>query len=248
MKRAALLALKKCKFRISGIVIGSLGGIPGLITGFLAGFFADKLSIRKKADMDLVRAVENPSCTCSKFPEEPFAGALLVCALAVRETGNAAMAARHMSLCFNDAYPGSDWLLLCSAAFKADVLNTDLAAECLAVILKKKNDIHLTADICRLLDGAAYGWDDDIGIRPGEYLSSLLNVRTVSDETASACFLLGVRPEDELPAVKNAYRQLVSLYHPDTLKYLSEEQKKIASDAFIRIQKAYKHILKERAV
>lgn len=56
--------------------------------------------------------------------------------------------------------------------------------------------------------------------------------------------LLGVRPGAPLEEIKNAFRQLAVSFHPDSLTALDDARAKSAEVAFIRIEAAYREVLR----
>jgi DnaJ like chaperone protein len=57
---------------------------------------------------------------------------------------------------------------------------------------------------------------------------------------------LGLLPQATVKEIKQAYRMLVVKYHPDKTAYLGESVKAAASEQFLKINKAYEWIKKER--
>lgn len=232
------------RFRIICSLAGLLGGISGVVLGFLSGFFIDLLILRSKDEKKL-HALFEQAAGKDSMVEEPFEGALQICSLSVYLTGNPSFAAKHIRFFF-PSFAHIDWETLCRAAFSSSLPNVDLITECLASRLSKCADTGRVSKVFGLLDAVEFGWDNRNGNKPSVYLSELLQVSCSQTNRASAYRILGVNETDSLSVIKSAHRRLVSQYHPDTLKSLSPEQQSIASDAFHRIQKAYEVILELR--
>ncbi len=242
---------------LCGLSLFFLGGIPLAIVGVLSGFFIETLIKRLKKDNSLEASIENPFNIKSSMTEdslgtdEPFEGALLVGALGVYCTGNPDFAGLQMQKQFSKQYR-ADWVSLCRIASLSKSLNGDLITECLAAtlikVLQNSDNEALLIQIFSFLSVVEYDWNEERGIKPSEYLAELLHRPMFSqnnsvEELEKAYSLLGVSSTDSLDKIKAAHRSFVSLYHPDTLRDFSEEQKKIAAEAFLRIQTAYEHIL-----
>ncbi len=249
--------LRKYIIIIVGCVLGLLGGITLGVVGALTTFFVETLIKRMKKDSGLEARIENPFADQSNLEgavgaaDEPFDGALLVAALGVYCTGNADFAGLQMQKRFSSYV--ADWVSLCRIALRSESLNGDLIVECLGATLLKntkhtENDDTLLLSIFTFLSIVEYDWNIERGIKPSEYLAELLHkpifATTNSDEKiAKAYLLLGVNRGASLEEVKSAHRSLATLYHPDTTGDFSDEQKKIAAEAFLRIQAAYESII-----
>lgn len=230
-------------------IVGLPAGFWGFFLGLGVGAFVTLILKRKKDAEQLRIAIENPGCqqTGEVFPES-----VVIAGLAVFCYHDVNMAASQMRACFGDLYT-IDWETVCRSAENAETLNGDLLTECLAAKLRrlensKKTDINssvcdysiLVERIFKMLAVAEMGWKvKDRGNPPSRYLAELLQYSPVSDEVATACLVLGVKPDDSESTVKKAYHEMVQLYHPDTVRSLSAEQQQIAGEAFLRIQKAY---------
>lgn len=223
------------------ILLGCAAGFWGGLCGFIVGIFLEKILNYKKDATKLVDIVKNPFGNKEKINNEPFDGALIMCAIAVNVAGTASNAARQIQFVFKEKIV-FDWHLYCGVALKAENKNNDLLTECLAAKLSHSEDKNILPYVFKVFEALEYGWDFRVGNPPSVYLAELLNYQHKSDEVISAYTILGLTPDASEKAVKNAYRQLVRQYHPDTLKGLSDSQKQIAQEAFLRIQKAYDKI------
>ncbi len=249
---------RKFLILIVGLILWVLGGFTLGIVGALTTFFVETLIKRVKKDSSLEESIENPFKHTSGqegialTADEPFKGALLVAALGVYCTGNVDFAGLQMKKRFSAV--DTDWVSLCRIASRSESLNGDLIVECLAATLLKdlRDDAlydSLLLSIFTFLSIVEYEWNIERGIKPSEYLAELLQkpmyVKKENDEPIDKAYqLLGVPIDSSLETVKSAHRALVALYHPDTVTELSEEQKKIAAEAFLRIQAAYESIIK----
>ncbi len=82
-----------------------------------------------------------------------------------------------------------------------------------------------------------------LGISTPDYLS----LRAMFVTTVDSDFkILDVSPSASEDEVKKAYRKLALRFHPDRLQGLTDSEKKSAEDKFIRVQKAYENIKKNK--
>ncbi|WP_319559875.1 DnaJ domain-containing protein [Marispirochaeta sp.] len=58
--------------------------------------------------------------------------------------------------------------------------------------------------------------------------------------------ILGLNPEASLAEVRKVYKNLAAQFHPDTGKYLSDEQRRTSEEAFLRIREAHDRIMHSR--
>lgn len=225
------------------IVAGCSGGGWGIVAGLLTGFFVETIIHRNEEMKRLTGILKKPS---SSAPiREPFEGAILSAELTWFCAGSEYAAATALRRIFPE-YRDADWELLCHAAGSIEAINADLVAECLAAALRKAEDRDLPGRILKLLSSVEFGWRDERGVRPSEYIASLLSYKSVvTTEYESACTLLGVSVNADMDEVKKAWRKLAALYHPDTTGALSPEQQIIAADMFRRVQEAYELISRE---
>lgn len=228
------------KFILLGIVFGFLGGWWGTIIGFITGLFIHVLIKRKQKDKKIFASLENP--TDSYIEDEPFDGAILLVGLVIFCVGNEEAATSQIKAVFPE-YSNIDWFTICRVAGKIDSLNADLLAECLAAKYSKNKEAELLKKIFILLAIVEFGWNYERGQKPSEYLASLLQYKYKSSEIQNAYGLLDISETASMQEIKKAYRKLVALYHPDSRGNLSEEQKKIADEMFIRVQLAYETVL-----
>ncbi len=239
---------------VVGLVLFFIGGITLGIVGLLTTFFVETLVKRIKKDSGLETILENPFNKDDQNidkTDEPFEGALLVAALGYYCTGNVDFAGMQMQRRFSHLYT-ADWVSLCRVATYSEGINGDLIVECLGATLLKQNENGEKNDELLLLIFAfltivEYDWNAERGVKPSDYLAVLLqrpmHEERKVEELSNAYHLLGLSRDADLESVKSAHRNLVALYHPDTLIDLTEEQKKIAAEAFLRIQTAYENII-----
>ncbi len=238
-------SLKSQKFLLCGILAGAFGGFWGILLGLMVGFFSDRLFERTKTDKAIIKKLEDPYKLKTKEKCEAFDGCLLVCAIAFNDTGNVETASDKLQLYLGKEYP-ADYSMMCTLVQKAGNTNSDILIECLASKLKGKQNERLLELLFKLFTTLEYGWDDRVSNRPSVYLAELLNYTkpVAIEENEMAYLILGVDKDATLKEIKDAHRKLVHQYHPDTLKGLTEEQQRLAQEAFMRIQKAFEDVTK----
>ncbi len=254
--RVFFLVITKYAPLIIGILLGLIGGIMLGIFASLTTFFVQMLIKRIKKDTSLEESIENPfkshfeDSDNAMATDEPFEGALLVAALGVYCTGNADFSGMQMKNRFSSFYV-ADWISLCRIASKSKSLNGDLIVECLAATIAKNgkaDENQLVSSVFDFLDVVEYEWNSERGAKPSVYLAELIQRPVFASKLSNknidkAYQLLGLTEGATVEEVKFAHRALVSLYHPDTVSDLSDEQKKIAAEAFLRIQAAYENVI-----
>ena len=60
--------------------------------------------------------------------------------------------------------------------------------------------------------------------------------------------VLGINKDASDSEIKKAYRKMAVKHHPDKFNQLGEEQQIAAKKKFQKIQEAYQHLKKERAI
>lgn len=234
--------LKRHCIMITCVLAGCAGGGWGIFIGLMTGFFVETI-IHRNAEIKLLAGMlKKPSSSAPIV--EPFEGAALCAELTWFCAGSEYAAASALQRTFPEC-SGTDWELLCRAAGSIETINADLVAECLAAVLRKSQDKELPARIFRLLSAVEFGWRDERGTRPSEYMTSLLSYAPVTSEYENACLLLGVSVSADMNEIKKAWRKLAALYHPDTTGALSPEQQKVAEDMFRRCQAAYELVCEQ---
>lgn len=236
MKDRIISFLKRHWIILACILIGCAGRGWGIIIGLMTGFFVETIIHRNQEVKRLAGILNRPAANAPIV--EPFEGAALVAELTWYCAGSEYAAADALSRTFPE-YSETDWEILCRAAGSIEVINADLVAECLAAVLRKAEDKELPERIFKLLSAVEFGWRDERGTRPSQYITSLLSFTPVTTEYEKACTLLGVSVTADMNEIKKAWRKLAALYHPDTTGALSPEQQKIAEDMFRRVQAAY---------
>lgn len=244
MKNSFLAFLKRHWVILAFVLAGCAGGGWGIVIGLMTGFFVETIIHRNQEVKKLAGILNSPVADAPVI--EPFDGAVLVAELTWFCAGSEYAAADAISRTFPE-YDETDWDILCRAAGSIESINPDLVAECLASSLRKTDDSVLTERVFKLLSAVEFGWREERGTRPSEYIKSLLSYTPVTTEYEKACTLLGVSVTADMNEVKKAWRKLAALYHPDTTGALSQEQQKACEDMFRRCQAAYELVCEQYA-
>lgn len=244
MKKSFLAFLKRHWIILAFVFAGCAGGGWGIVIGLMTGFFVETIIHRNQEVKKLAGILNRPAASSPIV--EPFEGAALVAELTWFCVGSEYAAADALTRTFPEC-SGTDWEILCRAAGSIESINADLVAECLAAGLRKADDSVRSERIFNLLSAVEYGWRDERGTRPSEYIASLLSYTPVTTEYEKACILLGVSVTADMNEVKKAWRKLAALYHPDTTGALSLEQQKACEDMFRRCQTAYELVCEQYA-
>lgn len=216
------------------VLIGSFAGLVGFFALFVTGALVEVVVLRFLQERQSKKLMEEARCSKA---DEPFAGAVLVCALCVYTLDDLSLACEEVKAVLGKSYR-APWTSFCRSAADSSFLNGDLIAESLAAVLLKsleKGEEPPLKDIFELLEISEFDWDKKRGEKPSVYLASLLNYRLENDELSTAYAILGLKRGAKLSEVKKAHRKLAAKFHPDLRGKSSESE-------FLRIQKAYEVI------
>lgn len=84
-----------------------------------------------------------------------------------------------------------------------------------------------------------YGLDYHYTQAPEDHSSAYGSENITMNETLRMLAILNLDADVTEEKLKERYRQLANLYHPDTLMNMSEEKRKVAEEEFKRIKNAY---------
>jgi hypothetical protein len=196
------------------------------------------------------RAVLSQNASYATITDEPFPGALYLCALLVYIYQTAYDAEHEMRSSFKQVCR-ADWGPYCRAAESLHTaLNGDLLVESLASVLsKKKLTPTMLSLVFKTLTSAELVWNDsDRGTKPSLYLAQLLDYKVEDLQLVEAYRTLGLTPEASLVEVKSAHRKLAAKYHPDSIDAKKTSGSENSEpEVFMKIQNAYEFILSQRA-
>jgi hypothetical protein len=219
---------------------GLPAGFPGIAAGAVAGVFINSIVAHLVLERKYSKMIESG---CWSLPEEePFPGALYVCALAVFLFHEHAVAVRYVRVYFGNKNSAA-WNLFCSAAVHTTGVSSDLLVESLAAALLHADNLDQIPvhQIFSLLEAGEYSETSrEHDSTPSEYLAQLLHYSYIHSELEEAYRILGVPFNAPLSIVKKAHRQLANKYHPDRSAASEYGQ-------FQKIQKAYECICSHRS-
>jgi len=247
-----------------GALFVFVAGWYGLLIGLLVGYLTDELLKQYFADKAIALYFENP--TPNAFPEHE-SGSASFCALAVAllsasvntrtkrkkifgsgETfGIVENAAGIAAQAFGSSSDSSLETYARIAASRIDRMNIDLLAESLASRRAGKADaprLALALEPCAEGPEAKRLYERMRRVLDPNCQGGILQTGASSDPDSWT--LLGLKKDADLEEVKTAFRRLAVQFHPDAQKGLDEKRGKAASEAFMKIDAAYRDILKHR--
>lgn len=272
MMRIHIKKLRPYRIRIGCTLLGCIGGFWGAATGFLVGWFVEHIYITKHEQDELIRFLQNPQ---PHRIDEPFTGAIGLCALCTYCVQDASVVLFTLKKIYAPLhFSGSLYEkmeLYVYASLRASDVNYDFLCEYTAALFKKalaenmqtsgtyfsvttqiRHIIHRSVELLRALEN---GWDTvRRGQSPSQMISALLgddfileSRPTVSiSDLPEAYNMLALPMDSSLRKIKNRYRELVSLYHPDAVVHLSTAEQKKAHEEFLKIDRAYRCIIENR--
>jgi hypothetical protein len=250
-----------------GVLAGLAGGLPGALIGGLMGYLIQELFRQFLVDRAVAAYFENPGRP-GFYEGEP--GLAAWCALAVmilsesatpegREAGPGSAVGAEAVRGAAAAFPGGgkNGPLIESfcrlAESRLHFLNPDLLAESLAARRSSRGDLprlgkmlHAFASGDRALQTAArIRATLDPGYRAFEQGIHDAAERLFSPPPDPGAWkLLGLKPGASPEEVKSGFRRLAIQFHPDSLQGLDEKQREKAARAFMKIEAAYREIMK----
>jgi hypothetical protein len=254
----------------AGGLIGMVAGIPGVFFGLLLGYLVQELFGQFRSDRAVAAYFENPGRP-GFYEGEP--GLAAWCALAViilsesippedRDLGSGGSIGEEVRRGAAAAFPGAGIYGPLIESFcrlaesRREMLNPDLLAESLAARRFSRGDLpalgktlHALASGDRALQTAA----DIRGILDPGYRAFEEGVHHAAERIfapapeASPWEILGIKPGASPEEVKSGFRRLAIQFHPDSLPFLDEGRREAAAKAFMRIEGAYREIMKGEA-
>jgi DnaJ-domain-containing protein 1 len=248
-----------------GLVVGLVAGWYGLIVGFIVGYLTDELLKQGRSDRALIRYLEAPG----PVPfEEPAPGVAAFCALATliaasvseRRVLRASSASEGIGIADRIARSAAEAFglerktlptlesFVRVASLRLDRLNPDLLAE--SLVSRRRRSCDADALVSSLAEFASSRGASDLVARIRTVVgpSRTGNGAAAGASTALAgedpWELLGVSKGSSIDEVKTAFRRLAVDVHPDSAGSTDEEEKRKASEAFMRLEAAYREILR----
>ncbi len=253
LRERAWKALKeRHRGKAAGLAVGALGGWFGAAMGLLIGTMIDALLAQRRTDLSISDYLKNPGLSSFK---EPAPGSAAFCALAVMVAdaeGPASLsriaATARETFGLSEEHEAEFESFALAAIREPESLNPDLLAESLLYRRRRIADDRTTREaVCAALADLASGdW--------GEELASRISAQLCPERRDSGkakgddpFALLGVSPDATAAEVKAAYRSLAVAFHPDAAAGLDESQRASAAEAFLRIDQAYRKVMKSRS-
>jgi DnaJ-domain-containing protein 1 len=260
---------------LAGGLIGLIAGVPGILFGILLGYLVQELVGQFRSDRAVAAYFENPGRP-GFYEGEPGLAAWCALAVIIlsesippehrpehREAGSGASIGEEVNRGAAAVFPGAGRAYgpliesFCRLAeSRRETLNPDLLAESLAARRFSRGDLPLLG---KILHGLASG---------DEAMQTAVRIRAILDpgfrafeqgvhHAAERLFftapesgpwqVLGIKPGASPEEVKSGFRRLAIQFHPDSLQALNETQREEAAKAFMRIEEAYREIMKGEA-
>jgi DnaJ-domain-containing protein 1 len=252
---------------LTGGLIGLTGGFPGILIGLLLGYLTQELFRQFHADRAAAAYFKNPGRSVF-FEGEP--GLAAWCALTVivlsesafqenRKGGSGGILWEKRVREAAAAFPGAGKYGPLIESFcrlaesRRETLNPDLLAESLAARRAFRGDLSLLGKSLHALASGGRALQTAARIRaildPG-YRTLEQGVHNAAERLfppvpeADPWTLLGLKPGASPEEVKSEFRRLAMQFHPDSLQELDENQREEAARAFIKIEEAYREIMR----
>ncbi len=240
--------------KIIGAFIGGLiGSLWGAIIGLILGSILDKIH-QDGGQLWLNRSA--PDSVADTDPNDFVIGAILLAGVVVKSDGEVddlelSYVRSFLADQFGTAQMDDYWHILEKAIKEEFDIKTTTQE------IRKTTSYETRLQLIYFLFGIANAdyTIDDTEIATIKVISLHLGVENNEFESIKAMFykemnayytILEVPPSASDEAVRDAYRQMLKKYHPDKLEHLGEGVKQAATSKFIKVQKAYENIKKER--
>ena len=228
-------------FKAVGAAAGVLSGLGffGLVFGLIAGVFLDQLAAGLAGRRRLISFINNPSADAPPLPGHIEAAALITGLRLLRDDrAAAAVFSSSFQVVFSKLPHG-----LAETAAGAAARPDDEAIMELAIFFGRGATDLQKRTLAGLLSGCRRESQDPLRLKIIQaagldgHLSS-----SASDFSASDYEILGLAPGASSREITRVYRKLASQFHPDSSAELSEQQRQIAEEAFLRIKEAYERL------
>lgn len=258
--------LKHQVIRHAGLLVGGILGllsglhIFGLAIGSLLGYFADELLHGKRILKWGVRlaASGEPGTLDDEWIERSISIALAANVAAEAGTGLAERELTSGRIIGGLSIAGRAEGLarqLIERMYEIPVNFLDLSG-----LFRQRYNKERRVELMRLILSVCAGPEGQLTSSQDSTIAEIVRGLEIPDDVYTALRTevipvnyeayetLGIRNDADLQEIKTVYRRLAAQFHPDTAAELEETQQKESQEAFVRIQNAYKAILKERGV
>ncbi|MGH1338619.1 MAG: TerB family tellurite resistance protein [Aureispira sp.] len=238
---------------LGALVGGMIGGVVGAIVGLLLGTLLDKIH-QDGGQLWLNRSA--PNSIDGTDPNDFIIGAILLAGVIVKSDGEVddlelSYVRSFLAEQFGTAQMDDYWHILEKAIEEEFDIKTTTQE------IRKTTSYETRLQLVYFLFGIANAdyTIDEAEISTIKVISLHLGVENNEFESIKAMFykemnayytILEVPPSASDSMVKAAYREMLKKYHPDKLEHLGEGVKQAAVSKFMKVQKAYENIKKER--
>ncbi len=240
---------------LAGLVIGIPGGPIGMAFGFLIGLVFDTNFRRNRMGTRLARFFSDPANHRVSPGIEYVASTAGIAVILARIDGPVGIDQIKLLLEFlkrrahGRLNPIVDDAIRCAEPHKLAELTRVFAEHTLTAereelivllsVLADRSPSGLTARRRAAISQTA----DILGVEAGCVAAVYAQL---DDSVSEACRILGVAPNTDLEEIRRVYRALAAQFHPDSAGGLDAYQRRITSEAFIKIKDAYDTILGTR--
>lgn len=238
---------------VVGMFLGALAGWFGALAGALIGFMIDGLVRQGRADRAAAGYLENPGPGAFRECE---GGAAAACALLLlvltadrpgARRGEEALLSRVVRTVAEGFRLGPEALpelesYARAAASRLNRLNPDLLSESFRA--RRRGSGVPEAFVAALQEVPEGPRSAEIAERILSVIAPERGKRRKADDPYA---VLGVTPATPLEEVKSVFRRLAVQFHPDGAVGLGGERERSAAEAFMKIERAYREVLRRSA-
>lgn len=248
---------------IGGLIGGILGFFAtrsffGAFLGYFIGSTFDRFSSNNFSNSNRSTSYD-ASYYSQRLTQSDFATALLVLSAAVMKADGKILKSEldYVKQFFKQqfsAHISSKYI----RDFK-DILRKDFVLSDVCQTINSSMPIRQRSLLIQYLFGIAQadGLVSDSEMKVIRKIASYFRISNVEFEQIKSLFykdvssfykVLGIEESATNDEIKKAYRKMAVKHHPDKFSQLGEEQQLAAKNKFQKIQEAYEHIKKERAI
>lgn len=248
---------------IGGLIGGILGFFAtrsffGAFLGYFIGSTFDRFSSNNFSNSNRSTSYD-ASYYSQRLTQSDFATALLVLSAAVMKADGKILKSEldYVKQFFKQQF--SDHISAKYIRDFKDILRKDFVLSDVCQTINSSMPMRQRSLLIQYLFGIAQadGLVSDSEMKVIRKIASYFRISNVEFEQIKSLFykdvssfykVLGIEESATNDDIKKAYRKMAVKHHPDKFSQLGEEQQLAAKNKFQKIQEAYEHIKKERAI
>lgn len=248
---------------IGGLIGGILGFFAtrsffGAFLGYFIGSTFDRFSSNNFSNSNRSTSYD-ASYYSQRLTQSDFATALLVLSAAVMKADGKILKSEldYVKQFFKQQF--SDHISAKYIRDFKDILRKDFVLSDVCLTINSSMPMRQRSLLIQYLFGIAQadGLVSDSEMKVIRKIASYFRISNVEFEQIKSLFykdvssfykVLGIEESATNDDIKKAYRKMAVKHHPDKFSQLGEEQQLAAKNKFQKIQEAYEHIKKERAI